>query len=295
MATMRIGIAQMKSTDDPWENLFMVQTFHQEAVERKVDLLCFPENTFFRGPRTGGSYARSESHVSVTRQSDHSIKINRDGQFAEEMDDFFKQIKMPLSLGSVLEVSGNNEKPANSHWIVFPEGNITSYQKIHLFDYASTENQYRESDDVIAGKEVVSTLIKGVKTGLSICFDLRFSELYRNLTLHHKTQLLLIPAAFTSETGEKHWHALLRARAIENLSYVVAAGQWGSHKNAKGTELFCYGHSLIYDPWGDVVTEAPGKGDCLVVADLDFEMLKKVRSKLPALEAAGLSLSFESR
>lgn len=291
---MRVGIAQIRSTDDPWENFLQVTSFYAEALANKTQLLCFPENVFFRGPRTGGKHPRLDSHIPVERLNNNQVKILPKNDWAIELRNFFSEIEFPISLGSVLEEYEGESKPSNAHWVIYPGGKIVSYRKIHLFDYSSGTSQYKESDDVDRGHEIVSTQIGSWKAGLSICFDLRFPELFRNLTFHHITELLLIPAAFTLETGERHWHTLLKARAVENLSYVIAAGQWGSHKNAQGTELFCFGNSAIYGPWGELISVAPLNEDALLIADLDQDVVKKLRQSLPALNAARMNLIFSS-
>jgi predicted amidohydrolase len=159
-----------------------------------------------------------------------------------------------------------------------PRGAPTAvYRKIHLFDAVAGAKVYRESDDLDPGADLVTADVDGLTAGLTICYDLRFPELYRSLALCG-ARLLLVPAAFTEATGRDHWEVLLRARAIENGCFVVAAAQWGVH----GDDRWCHGRSMIVDPWGTVLAVASdGVGVC--DADLDLTAVERVRDRLPVL------------
>jgi nitrilase len=148
-----------------------------------------------------------------------------------------------------------------------------------LFDVDLPQNQesYRESNSMCPGQDVVAVDTPCGRVGLSICYDLRFPELFRQL-VDDGAMLFSVPAAFTATTGAAHWHVLLRARAIENLAYVIAPGQYGQHADGRAT----YGHSLIVDPWGRILAEA-ADGECHVVADIDPDLPAKLRSEFPAL------------
>ncbi len=285
MAKLRVGIAQIRSTDDPWENLLTVQSMVDEARREKVEFLCFPENVFYRGPKRSPKGAqRSEVHL----RRDAEGRLAPHSDFSRALAECLAAWPMTVSLGSVLEETPDGELPYNAHWVVRPGVPIDTYRKIHLFVFESATATYRETDDVRAGETPVVVDVGGFRAGLSICFDLRFPELFRREAVGMGANMLLIPAAFTRETGEAHWHTLLRARAVENLSFVVAAGQWGSHFDAKGTELWCYGHSLIIDPWGRVLAEGPAEGDALVVADVDTAEAEARRAKLPVYPSVRL-------
>jgi predicted amidohydrolase len=160
-----------------------------------------------------------------------------------------------------------------------PDGSIQArYRKVHLYDVdLSDGSRHRESQSVAPGSDVVTGCVEDVMVGMTVCYDLRFPELYRLLTLRG-ARILFIPAAFTALTGRAHWHALVRARAIENQAFVVAPAQLGGVAGASP----CYGHSLIVDPWGDVLAEA-SDGDGVIVADLDFERLEHIRETFPSL------------
>jgi predicted amidohydrolase len=160
-----------------------------------------------------------------------------------------------------------------------PGGNLAAaYRKIHLFDVDLPDGtRLRESDTTTPGREPAVAEVDGFKLGLSVCYDLRFPELYRAL-VDRGAEVLLVPAAFTLTTGKEHWHVLLRARAIEAQCWLVAAGQWGRHPRGRAS----YGHSLVVDPWGTVVAEAADRVG-FVIADIERPDLARVRDALPSL------------
>jgi predicted amidohydrolase len=269
---MKVGIVQIRSTDDLFQNLHLVQDFIKEAVQKKCDLICFPENIFYRGPRK-------------KIKSGHTLRLNKKGRlipdsdFSKILNGFMVDWPIFVSLGSVLERSSDPKRPYNSHWFVAPGGVVeTSYRKIHLFNYRPGKLNYEEAKDVTPGKEMKHIYRRPFKFGLSICYDLRFPELYRRLNVEHGANAFLIPAAFTRETGKLHWHTLLKARAVENLSYVIAPAQWGSQLNDQGQKQFAYGHSLAVDPWGKTIVEAEGSGNAFLTLKLDIEQIKKRRA-----------------
>jgi nitrilase len=158
-----------------------------------------------------------------------------------------------------------------------PDGaRVARYDKIHLFRFARGDESYDEARTIEPGTELAAFDVPCGQVGLSICYDLRFPELYRALG---DLALILVPAAFTATTGEAHWELLLRARAVENQCYVLAAAQGGLHPNNRRT----YGHSMLVDPWGRVVVERNEEGEGVVVGDIDPDVIAKVRSELPAL------------
>jgi predicted amidohydrolase len=171
------------------------------------------------------------------------------------------------------------ERPFNTALVLGPDGKqLASYRKIHLFDVALQDGtSLSESSGTSAGRALVTFDIGRFRIGLSICYDLRFPELYRGL-VSQGANVLLVPAAFTLHTGKDHWHPLLRARAIESQAYVVAAAQWGKHPRGRTT----YGHSLVVDPWGTVVAEASDRVG-VTCATLDLAYLEQVRAAVPCL------------
>lgn len=280
---MKIAVCQMRSGTDPRLNLLLVNDFVHLAVAEGAEAVFFPENTFYRGPRKLEGFSRSD----IALYLGNDRRILPKNIFSTELLDMMESWPIAVSLGSVFESEGANAHFYNAHFWIDPGGRVTSYRKIHLFDYRPpTGPTYLESAEVLAGQHAVAVTCKDFRCGLSICYDLRFPELYRILSLKLGCELLLVPAAFTQKTGEAHWHTLLRARAIENQCYVIAAAQWGSHRNNNNEELFCYGHSLVYDPWGKLVCEAASTGDSLLIADIDVKRLSEVREKLPALQGA---------
>ena len=152
-----------------------------------------------------------------------------------------------------------------------------TYRKIHMFDVEVGGQVYRESETEEPGEATVTTEVEGWKLGLTVCYDLRFPELYRGLAVEG-AEVVTVPAAFTLFTGKDHWKLLLRARAVENQCYVVAANQWGSFAEGKAA----YGRSLIADPWGVVLAEAPDE-DCVISAEIDRARMVDIRRRLPSL------------
>jgi nitrilase len=272
---MKVAVVQMRSVEDPFENFLVVSQFVEEAIAAKASLVAFPENVFFRGSKSLAS--RDDALLGPDFK-------NPLGQLIRELWKQSQEAGMAILLGSVLW-NENSHLPFNASLVLQRDRRLELYRKIHLFDYTQT---YRESRDVSAGTELVAVSIGDWVWGLSICFDLRFPELYRQLVLEKGSDVLCVPAAFTQETGEKHWHTLLRARAIENLSYVVAPAQWGSHLSSHGQKLGCYGHALVVDPWGEIIAEAPASGDSLLLVSLDRGRLESCRERLPALHSTKL-------
>ena len=182
-------------------------------------------------------------------------------------------------VGGTLPVATRSEGLALNRCVAYaPDGHAAAhYDKIHLFAFDKDGESFNEGRTLIAGTEPVALQMGPLRVGLSICYDLRFPELYRAL-MSPPCDLLCVPSAFTHTTGQAHWELLLRARAVENQCYVLAAAQGGNHLNGRRT----WGHSMIVDPWGEVVDMLP-EGEGMVIADVDLERLAAVRSQLPAL------------
>ncbi len=182
-----------------------------------------------------------------------------------------------LIAGTIPTVADQADKVRNSVLVYGPDGQrVARYDKIHLFRFATDKERYDESHTIEAGTVPVKFNAGDIQIGLSVCYDLRFPELYRAL---NPVDLIVVPAAFTYTTGKAHWDILLRARAIENQCYVLACGQGGIHENGRRT----FGHTMLIDPWGQVVACLP-EGEGVVAGELDSTILAQVRSQLPALE-----------
>ena len=181
-----------------------------------------------------------------------------------------------LLAGSITERVEGQERSSNTSVLIGPDGDdLAAYRKIHMFDVEVGGVTYRESENEQAGDEIVTAPAGDVEVGLSVCYDLRFPELYRILAVRG-ARLLTVPSAFTATTGRAHWEVLLRARAIENQAFVLAPGQVGEAP----PQYDSWGHSAIVDPWGTVLAMASG-GECFVAADLDFAEQERLREKLP--------------
>ncbi len=202
-----------------------------------------------------------------------------DGPAAEAAASWARELGIHLVAGSIAERDRETGRLHNSSLCFAPGGElVATYRKIHMFDVDVGGIAYRESENEDAGDRTVVVAAGELCLGLTVCYDLRFPELYRIAALEGAT-VVTVPSAFTEVTGRDHWHVLLRARAIENQLFVVAANQAG----AAPPHYRSYGHSLIADPWGRVLAEAPGEGECFVAADLDLGELERIRAELPAL------------
>jgi deaminated glutathione amidase len=259
-----IALCQTNCGEDAAANEEQVFALLEQAAREGVDLIALPEVWPLQGSAT------------LIREAAEPVP----GPRTERLAAFARQHGVWLHGGSVLERDG--ERVFNTSVLFDREGQpVASYRKIHLFD-ADPPNAVpsRESSVFSAGDQVVTAETEFGRVGLSICYDVRFPELYRALAVQGAT-ILFVPAAFRYETGVDHWHALLRARAIEDQAFVVAAAQWGSW-GPEGRERRNFGHSLVADPWGRVVAEAPD-GVAVTVAELDPTQLAHVREILPAL------------
>ena len=262
----RVAAIQMNSGADIAANLAQADRLLGDAAADRCTVAVLPENFAFM-PVRGRDKA------------EHAEEPGK-GPIQEFLADVARRHNLWVVGGSIPLASPEPERVYGACPVLDNEGhNRATYRKIHLFDVdlPDCEQSYRESHSMYAGDDtmVVETPI-GV-LGLTICYDLRFPELYRKL-VDAGASLFSVPAAFTAVTGKAHWHTLLRARAIENLAYVIAAGQYGQHPDGRST----FGHSLIVDPWGQVVAELP-EGSGYVAADIDSEKQEKLRIEFPVL------------
>jgi predicted amidohydrolase len=262
-----VAVVQLNSQNDVSENLNTVERLVVEAAGRGAQLIALPENFAFFGPE-------SERLPHQERLNDSSRPIQR------ALSDLARKNHVVLVGGGFPEVSDHSERPYNTSVVFNRSGElIASYRKIHLFDVDLADGtRLAESAATTPGSRVETFDVDGFRFGMSICYDIRFPELYRQLS-EAGAEVLLAPSAFTLHTGKDHWHVLLRARAIEAQCWMVAAAQQGQHPKGRRT----YGHSLVVDPWGTVVADAPD-GVGVVVARLDKQRLDEVRRGLPSLE-----------
>ena len=264
---VRAAAIQMNSGADVQQNLQTIDGLLSEATARGVSIAFLPENLAIMGARDEDKLVHAEDAGS--------------GPIQEYLADAARRYKLWVVAGSLPFKSPQDGKCYGAS-IVYDSDGVASpiYRKIHLFDVDLPERDepYRESATMDSGDDLVVVPSPLGQLGLSICYDLRFPELYRRLVDEGAT-VFSIPAAFTAATGKAHWHSLLRARAIENLAYVIAAGQHGSHASGRTT----FGHSVIIGPWGQVIAERKA-GDGVVDADIDTALPGKLRAEFPVLE-----------
>jgi nitrilase len=269
---INIAAVQMVSTDAVDENLGLAGKLIAEAVSKQAKLVTLPENFPLMGKEDAERLAIKESFGNGSLQS-----------FLSEQA---KHHQIYLLGGTIPLQSDNPDKVFPASLLYDPNGEcIAHYDKIHLFDVlvdesmnASRGESYRESDAFEAGNEIVVAQTEIGNIGLSVCYDLRFPEMYRKMH-EDNVQIITAPSAFTATTGEAHWESFLKTRAVENLCYVIASNQGGTHVNGRET----WGHSMIVDPWG-VILASIDKGPGVAIAAIDLDKQAKLRKMFPALE-----------
>jgi predicted amidohydrolase len=266
---MRVACLQMRSSVVVDENLAALESMVGEAAEEGVDYIQTPEMTNLIEQNPKSLFANIQP-------DDNSSAPNPVALFAGELA---KKHGVWLHLGSIA-VRVSERKAANRAMVFSPQGaRVAQYDKLHMFDVDLPNNEiWRESSVYDAGNEAVLVDNGKYTLGLSICYDLRFGQLYRNLA-QEGAQILTCPAAFTRQTGEAHWHALLRARAIENGAFMIAAAQGGKHASGRQT----YGHSLIINPWGEIIAELDHDRPGILVCDIELNEVDRARMRIPSL------------
>lgn len=272
---LKVACIQMCSSIDLEKNLLMAEGFIREAAKDGASLIITPEMTSLLD--------RKSSRLM------QNIKTEAEDLALKHFSKLAEALKIDLVIGS-MPIKISEEKAANRSYFINAKGEIQNYyDKLHMFDVELPDGElYRESKNFQAGDRAV--LVRSVNygcvaervhtyyiLGMSICYDLRFPELFRDLALNG-AELISVPAAFTVPTGKAHWHTLLRARAIETGSFILAAAQAGEHEDGRQT----YGHSLIVNPWGEIIAEKPS-GLGFISASLDLDLVKEFRARIPAL------------
>jgi predicted amidohydrolase len=260
---IRVACVQMTSRQDKAANLERAESLVARAASTGADVVVLPEKWNLIGS--------ADDYRAAAEPLDG-------GPSVEAMSRWARTLGITLVGGSITERREGREKLSNTSCVFDPEGAlVAAYRKIHLFDGEVAGHIYRESEAEEPGTEPVVARVEDWAVGLSVCYDVRFPELYRILALEG-AELATVPAHFTTPTGKDHWHVLLRARAIENQYYVAAAGQVGETLPGKPT----YGRSLIVDPWGIVLAQAPDE-ETVIAAEIDRARLRDIRAKLPSL------------
>jgi predicted amidohydrolase len=263
---MRVGVVQVCATDDLPGNLSTAEKLIDEAVDRGATFVCLPENFAFMR-REGNAFPCAQG---------------LDGEIVESLREIAARHGAWLLGGTFPEsIPDDPSRVYNTSTLIGPTGELVAhYRKIHLFDVnlGGTDGHFRESDYFAAGDEIVVAKTPFGGVGMSVCYDLRFPELYREMATRG-ADFLLVPSAFTPQTGPDHWEVLLRARAIENQAFVVAPAQCGQHSADRAS----YGRSVVIDPWGLVVARAGDRPE-VIVCECDLEALQRVRRAIPALE-----------
>jgi predicted amidohydrolase len=260
---LSVGLVQLNSRQDKAANLEKIERFVREAASRGAELVALPEYATYQGPKEGIAEV-AEYIPGPTTQLYSSL--------ARELGIYFLA-------GSLHELSEDPQKFYNTSTLYDPSGTLIGiYRKIHLFDVTVDASAvYSESECIRPGSEITTVPIKGRMAGMSICYDLRFPELYR-IHADRGAEILFVPASFNMFTGKDHWELLLRARAVENQCFVVAPGQIGRYE----PNGWSYGRSLIADPWGNVIAQASDT-EGVTLGVLDFTLMERIRRDLPAL------------
>ncbi|MSP91463.1 MAG: carbon-nitrogen hydrolase family protein [Myxococcales bacterium] len=260
---MKAAVVQTRSTEDVEANLARAAELVRAARQDGAEFIALPENVAF---------------LRVTSTGHHGEPL--DGRVATFFADLARELACHILVGSLQESIDGDARVYNTSLLVGPQGEtVATYRKIHLFDIdIPGEVSFLESARVAPGHDPVVADGCGARFGLTVCYDLRFPELYRAL-LDRGAEVLLVPAAFTLQTGKDHWELLLRARAVENQCWLLAPGQWGHH----GGPRHSWGHSMIIDPWGHVVARC-SDGEGFASAWLDPAKLADVRRNLPCAQ-----------
>lgn len=267
---MKIAVVQMTSARDPAVNLPLIEQRIRDAAGAGARLIGLPETCMFMEKGHQAMRAR------LTAEADNRELAHLCAVAAE--------LSVWLLIGSMVLADDasdeSSDKAVNRSLVINPQGEVVArYDKIHMFDVRLENGEtHRESQNYQAGEAAVLTALDDFQLGLSICYDVRFPNLYRRLA-QAGADIISVPSAFTAQTGAAHWHVLLRARAIETGAYIIAPAQVGRHENGRET----YGHSLIVDPWGEIVAEAQDDAP-FVMAEIEADKIASARQQIPSLQ-----------
>lgn len=261
---LTVGVVQTNSQDDKQANIAEALAGIDRAARMGARFVSLPETWSYLGPG-------KDSHAAAERVP---------GDLTRILADKARERSIYLHAGSILEKVSEHDKLYNTTVVFDPSGDIVArYRKMHLFDVdIAGEKAFRESDEIEPGEEIVTFDLDGIRVGLAICYDVRFPELFRILALSG-AEIIMLPAAFTLMTGKDHWEPLIRARAIENTVFMIAAAQVGSHPPGR----MCFGRSMVVDPWGVVLAQA-GDIPTVITATLELDEISRVRRQIPSLK-----------
>ncbi len=261
---MQIAAINLRCGTDIKTNLIQAAHWIEQAAKAGAEFIATPENTLIMQAKTKALFA--------------TIKPEHDTEAVIFFANLAARLKIHLLIGS-MAIKLSDTKAANRSFLFAPDGKIIArYDKMHMFDVKINETEsWQESANYRAGKTPVMADVENFKLGFSICYDLRFANLYKYYAMHG-AEIISVPAAFTAITGKAHWQILLRARAIETSSYIIAPAQGGEHEGGRKT----WGHSMIVDPWGDVIAHIDNDEPGFCLAEISHERIKNIRSRIPA-------------
>ncbi|MDP7038295.1 MAG: carbon-nitrogen hydrolase family protein [Myxococcota bacterium] len=263
LESINVAVIQLTCTENTQDNMEKVLRLSKQAIAAGAKLITLPENYGFLGGE--------EEKLAHAQDID-------DGPFIEPLRRLAQAHQVGILAGGLPEKTHTKDKVFNTAVFIAEDGStLATYRKIHLFDIDLREASFKESSHVAAGDQTVVATFHGWKIGMSICYDLRFPELYRKL-VQEGAQILCIPAAFTLHTGKDHWQPLIQCRAIENQAYVAAPAQFGRHSAKRAS----WGKSMLVDPWGTIIGQAK-EAEGFALARFEKSYLDQVRQGLPAL------------
>ena len=263
---LKVACVQMRSGVEVSSNILQAAGLIRKAAAQGAQLIATPEMTTLLDRKPGAVWEKS-----TTEALDPGLKTFRD---------LAKKLRVRLLIGSIAIRTDIEGKCANRSFLIGPDGEIEArYDKIHMFDVQlNAGNVYKESDSFAAGAEAVIAKLPQGELGMTVCYDVRFPDLYRGLALSG-AKVIAVPAAFTKITGEAHWHVLLRSRAIETGCFIIAPAQAGKHEDGRET----YGHSLIIDPWGEILADCGEQSGVFCSAMIDVSRCYQARARIPSL------------